>query len=175
MRRSCSAGFTLLELLVVLAIVAILSAGAVVGFRQARIRSNETSAVTTLNALNRGQFVFMQSCGRQRYAPTLQTLATPAPGDEHGFVSPDLGASDPLVKSGYFFELTGTPATEGEQTCTGAVPLERYRLTGDPLSPGTTGTRFYGTNTDRVIYEDGQTFHPDMPESGPPGHGVEIK
>ena len=174
-RNSGTSGFTLLELLVVLAIVALLASVAMAGYRQARMRSAESSAVTTLNALNRGQFLYMQSCGKQRYAPTLVALATPAPGDEHGFVSPDLAQTEPLVKSGYYIEMTGTPSTEGEQTCTGAVPLDRYRITADPITRGVNGTRYYGTNTDRVIYEDVETFRDNMPENGAPGHGAEIK
>ena len=173
--RRAESGFTLLELLVVLAIVALLASMAMVGTRYARVRSSEASAISTLNTINRGQFMFMQSCGKQRYAPTLQALASPAPGDEHGFISPDLGAPEALQKSGYLFTMSGTAATEGDQTCTGAVPLDRYRLTADPLNVGISGTHFYGTNTDRVIYEDLATFQSDMPETGAPGHGTEIK
>jgi prepilin-type N-terminal cleavage/methylation domain-containing protein len=173
--RRSESGFTLLELLVVLTIVALLASMAMVGYRYARVRSAEASAISTLNSINRGQFIYMQSCGKQRYAPNLQALASPAPGDEHGFISPDLGVSDPLQKTGYLFQMTGTPATEGEQTCTGAVPLDRYRITADPLNVGITGNHFYGTNTDRVIYEDLATFVDNMPESGAPGHGTEIK
>ena len=65
MRRSAS-GFTLIELLVVMAIVALLASMAMFGYRYARIRSAEASAVSTLTTINRGQFMFMQSCGRQR-------------------------------------------------------------------------------------------------------------
>jgi prepilin-type N-terminal cleavage/methylation domain-containing protein len=173
--RTGSAGFTLLELLVVLAIVAVLAGGALVGYRHSRIRAAEAAMVQTLTTLNRAQFLYMQSCGRQRYAPTLVALGTPAPGDEHGFVSADLAASDPLLKDGYVVELSGTPASEGEQTCTGTVPLSSYRLTADPTNPGVTGTQFYGTNADRVIYSDLATFQRDMPETGAPGHGQEIK
>ena len=168
-------GFTLIELLVVMVIVALLASMAVFGYRHARIRSAEASAVATLTTINRGQFMFMQSCGRQRYAPTLLALASPAPGDQHGFISADLGVPEGLQKSGYFFHLTGTAATEGEQTCTGAVPLDRYRLTADPLNRGVSGNHAYGTNSDRIIYEDLASFFEDMPETGPPGHGTEIK
>ncbi|MGH9372142.1 MAG: hypothetical protein ACRD15_11485, partial [Vicinamibacterales bacterium] len=88
-------------------------------------------------------------------------------------LSPDLAVSDPLQKSGYAFQMTGTEATEGAQTCTGGAPLERYRLTADPLNPGS--ARFFGTNTDRVIYADVASFAADMPETGAPGHGAEIR
>ena len=168
-------GFTLIELLVVLTIVALLAGMAMAGYRQARVRSAEAAAIGALNAINQAQFVYMQSCGRHRYAPTLTALGTPAPGHDRGFISPDLAAADPLQKSGYLFQMSGTAATEGEQTCTGLVPLERYRVTADPLASGSTGIRFFGTNGDRVVYEDVTSFAADMPESGAPGHGVEIR
>jgi len=170
-----SAGFTLLELLIVMAIVAILATAAMVGYRQSKIRAAEGAIISALTTLNQAQFLYMQSCGRQRYAPTLVALGTPAPGDEHGFVSADLAASDPLLRNGYVIALTGTPASEGEQTCTGSVPLTGYRLTADPTTPGVTGNQFYGTNGERVVYGDVASFEKDMPETGAPGHGQEIR
>ena len=157
-----------------MAIVALLATVALVGYRYARTRSLEAAVITSLTAINHAQFAYMQSCGGQRYAPTLVSLGTPVPGNEHGFISPDLAVSDPLQKSGYVFQMTGTEATESEPTCTGAVPIERYRLTADPMQPGDSA-RFFGTNTDRVIYHDAATFAEDMPETGPPGHGAEIR
>ena len=170
-----SDGFTLLELLMVAAIVAVLAGAALVGYRQSKIRAGEASTVSSLRSLNQAQFVYMQSCGKQRYAPNLVALGTPLPGEDHGLVSADLAVADPLIKSGYLIEMTGQPATEGDQTCTGAVPLDHYRITADPLSPGVTGRNFYGTNTDRVVYQDLRSFRDDMPEIGAPGHGEEIK
>lgn len=172
--RAPQSGFTLIELLVVIVIVALLATMAMVGYRDARTRSEEASAITALTAINQAQFAYMQTCGRQRYAPTLVTLGTPPPGDDSGFVSPDLAVSDPLQKSGYVLQMSGTQATEGQQTCTGGVPLERYRLTADPVRAGS-GHRFFGTNTDRVIFDDTVTFVEDMPETGAPGHGAEIR
>lgn len=167
-------GFTLVELLIVMAIVGLLLTMAMAEYRHGRVRSQEAAAITALNAINHAQFAFMQSCGKQRYAPTLETLGQPAPGNDRGFISPDLALSDPLEKSGYRFTLSGTPSTEGEQTCNGAVPLERYKLTADPLGQWL-DSRYFGTNSDRGIYADHATFAEDMPETGAPGHGAEIR
>jgi hypothetical protein len=55
------------------------------------------------------------------------------------------------------------------------MPVSGYQVTADPLIPGSTGDRFFGSNTDRVVYHDTATFSGNMPETGAPGHGVEIK
>jgi prepilin-type N-terminal cleavage/methylation domain-containing protein len=172
---SRAAGFTLLELLVVVAIVSLVGALGAAGYRQARIRGAEAAAIAALHTINQAQFAYMQSCGNQRYAPTLVALGTPVPGYEYGFVSADLATADPLLKSGYVFELGGTPATEGDRSCTDVVPLVTYRLTADPAQPGYSGNAYFGTNTDRVIYTGSASFAESMPETGPPGHGAEIR
>ena len=170
-----SAGFTLLELVVVVMIVALLAAMATAGYRHARIRSSEAATIAALNAINQAQFAYMQSCGNQRYAPSLAALGVTPPGHDAPFISPDLAVSDPLSKSGYLFQLSGTPATEGGPTCTGDVPLDSYRLTADPLQPGVSGARYFGTNTDRVIYAADASLAEEMPEKGRPGRGEEIR
>jgi hypothetical protein len=96
------------------------------------------------------------------------------PTTSQPFLSPDFGI-DPLVKSGYRFTLGGTVVTDSGVTCTGATPVESYQLTADPERPGLSGVRYFGTNTDRVLYEDTETFTGSMPETGPPPHGTEMK
>ena len=174
-RGDDSAGFTLVELLIVVAIVGILASISMALYRNARIRAGETTAVATLQALNQAQFAFSQACGNQHYAPSLVSLATPMPSTGQPFVSPDLGV-DPLVKGGYRFTMAGTAVSDAGLTCTGIPPVESYQITADPVTPGLSGSRFLATNTDRVLYEDSEkTFAPDMPEKGTPTHGVEMK
>ncbi len=167
-------GFTLIELLIVLSIVGVLASVSMAFYWSARVRGGEAAAVATLQTIDQAQFAFAQACGNQRYAPTLAGLTTPMPTTGHGFLSADLGA-DPLLKTGYRFEMTGTVVTDGGLTCTGLNPVESYQVTADPERPGQSGIRFFATNTDRVVYEDTVTFVGNMPETGAPGHGRETK
>lgn len=175
MRPGDASGFTIVEILIVMALIAIISSIAVIGTRHARVRSAETAAVSALRTINQAQFAYMQSCGNQAYAPTLVSLGTPALGSDSAFLSPDLTQSDPLQKSGYAFQMGGTPQPDAVLTCNGVMPIASYQVTADPLNPGLTGIRYFGSNSDRVIYSDLVTYTGNMPESGAPGHGAEIR
>ena len=173
--HSRQSGFTLVELLIVLSIVGLLGATSMAIYRNARVRADETAAIATLQAITQAQFGYAQLCGKGRYAPSLVALTTPMPTTSQPFLSPDLGV-DPLVKSGYTFTLGGTLVADAAlRTCTDATPLETYQVTADPERPGLSGTRYFATNTDRVLYEDTETFTGTMPESGAPPHGTEMK
>jgi prepilin-type N-terminal cleavage/methylation domain-containing protein len=173
--RTASSGFTLIELLLVLAIVGVVVSIGMAGFRVARVKGNETAALSALTAINQAQVAFAQACGNGRYAPTLAALGAPMPTSGRGFLSPDLTTGDPVVKSGYQFVMTGTEAVDVKPACTGIMPVSGYTVTADPLIPGTTGDRYFGSNTDRVVYQDGETFAGNMPGTGAPAHGAEIK
>lgn len=175
MHRRRGAGFTLVELLIVLAIVGVVVSVGMAGFRAARVRGNETAAVAALTAINQAQVAFAQACGHGRFAPSLSALGTPMPTTGRGFLSPDLTVGDTVVKTGYLFVMAGTEAVDSRPSCTGVMPVAGYRVTADPIVPGSTGDRFFASNGDRVVYEDGETFTGNMPETGAPGHGVEIK
>lgn len=162
-------------MLIVLFIVAILLAIATAAYRQFRLRGGETAAVAALDTINQAQFAYMQTCGNQLYAPTLGELGKPLPGTDSAFLSPDLAREgEEILKSGYVFRMSGTPASDAPKTCTDATPVSGYRVTADPAVPGVGGERYYATNTDRAIFEDTKSFHPEMPETGPPGHGREL-
>jgi prepilin-type N-terminal cleavage/methylation domain-containing protein len=169
-----SQGFTLVELLIVFAIVGVLAAMGAAGYRLARLRSAEAAAIAALDAINQAQFAYFQTCGKQRYAPSLTSLGVPIPGGD-AFLSPDLTSADVIIKSGYQLQMAGPQVTDTATTCNGATPVESYQVTADPVTPGSTGIRFFGSNTDRVIYEDAVTFTGNMPLTGTPSHGAEIR
>ena len=168
-------GFTLVELLVVIIIVAVLLAISVVLYRGARVRGGESAAIATLDLINQAQFAFMQTCGNQRYAPTLAALGTPTPRGGSAYLSPDMTTGDTVVKGGYSYQMAGTPVTDDSRTCTDVTPVVGYQVTADPTVPGLTGSRYFGSNTDRVIFEGTETFLGIMPETGPPERGTEIQ
>jgi len=174
-REMSERGFTLIELLIVLAIVGLIAGVAMAQYRTVRVRGNEVAAIAALHAIGQAQFAFAQSCGNQRYAPTLVALGTPMPTTGNAFLSPDMTVADPLVKSGYTFVLGGTAVTDNGLTCTGVTPVASYQVSADPVNPGISGMRFFGTNTDKAIFEDTATFAGNMPETGNPGHGIELR
>ena len=169
-----SRGFTLVELLLVIAIIGILATISIANYQYARLRGSETAAVGALSAINKAQFTYMQTCGRQKFAPSLTSLGKPNPGSNVPFLSPDLTSADQIEKSGYRIQMSGTQVLEPLQTCTGDTPLESYQITADPLVENTTGKRYYGTNVTLVIYESAETLTGKMPETGVPPLGQEI-
>jgi prepilin-type N-terminal cleavage/methylation domain-containing protein len=80
-----AAGFTLVELLIVMAIVGVLLSAGMVGWRYALVRGHETAAVAALTAINQAQAAHAQVCGNGHFAPTLAALGTPMPTSGHAF------------------------------------------------------------------------------------------
>ena len=169
-------GFTLIELMIVMAVIGVLLAIAFNQYRGMQARGNDASAVGSLRAIAAAQWQFALTCGNMKYATVLPDLAKPVPATGEGFLSPDLTVADTFEKSGYIFTMTGKPLDGVPPACNGAPVAEGYAATADPVRPGVSGGYYYGVNADRILYVDEQeTYTGNLPESGAAGHGGEVR
>ncbi|HEY2432116.1 MAG TPA: YfhO family protein [Vicinamibacterales bacterium] len=169
-------GFTLIELMIVLAIIGVLLAIAFNEYRGMQARGNEASALSSMRSIASAQAQFSMTCGNLKYAATLPGLGQPSPVTGAAFLSPDLTSAETIEKSGYSLHLAGKPLNDAPPACNGAAVADGYAATADPLKPGASGAAFYGINADRVLYvDDDKSFREDLAESGAPSHGRELK
>jgi prepilin-type N-terminal cleavage/methylation domain-containing protein len=169
-------GFTLLELMIVLAILAVLLTVAFTEYRGMQAKGNEASALASMRSISVAEWQYALTCGNTKYAATLEALGQPVPQTGHAFLSPDLAQPNGFEKSGYKFQLAAKPIDSAPPGCNGAPVAETYAATADPMQPGRTGKFFFGVNADRIVFVDEEkSFTGEMPESGNPGHGSEVK
>jgi len=139
-------GFSLIELLIVVAIILIIAAIAVPNLLRSRIAANQASAVQTLRTINTAEVSYASTFG-VGYSPTLAALGpAPAAGATAaaaGLVDNLLGM-DPAVKSGY----TSTYTTGGVDA---SGITNTYTVGSVPSVPGTTGTNYFFTDQTFVI------------------------
>ncbi len=134
--RNKQKGFSLIELLIVVAIILIIAAIAIPNLLRSKMAANEASAVGSLRSINTAAVTFSTQCGS--YPPSLAAMGPP-------FVActtADLidGVLSAGTKSGYTF--TYTPS---------AAPATTYTLTATPVTVGTTGQRYFFTDQSGVI------------------------
>jgi prepilin-type N-terminal cleavage/methylation domain-containing protein len=142
-RKRNQKGFSLIELLIVVAIILIVAAIAIPNLLQARVAANEASAVASLRTINTAMITYNSSYPTVGFAPTLVALSGTncAPPDEtNACLIDNLLASG--TKNGYTFNATGI----------GTAPTGGYFATGLPLAGG--GNRSFCTTEDGTIRLD---------------------
>jgi len=138
-------GFSLIELLIVVAIILIISAIAIPSYLRSRMQANEASAVSSLRMINTAAIT---------YSSTYVNVGYPTNMADMGGANPCTATStsaclidDSLAqgtKSGYSIVWTGD----------GATPSVAYTIAGAPLVVGSSGQRMFCTDQTGVIRFD---------------------
>jgi len=168
-------GFTLVELLIVIAIIGIIAAIAVPAMLRARRTANEAAAIGSLRALNTAESSYAAVAGKGGFSPLLATLATPCPSSTSAFISPDLSI-DPAVKSGYTVTVAASASSSpGPSDCNGVTTETAYYTTAVPVSAGLSGLRGFASSSSGAIFFDPTGVAPTEAQMTPGGGGKTIQ
>ena len=142
-------GFSLIELLIVVAIILIIAAIAIPNLLRSRMAANEASAVGSLRTINTAQVTFSSTYGIG-YG-TLAALGSPAGACAASVTQACLIDSNLTggTKSGYVFVSTPLPAAG-----TAANPATDFVSSAIPQAPGQSGQSDFCSDDSGVIRRD---------------------
>jgi len=142
MRRA--KGFSLIELLIVVAIILVIAAIAVPNFLRSRLIANESAAAAAVRTVNTAQISYNSSYPTVGYASALSSLGGTCTGTAVPTTAGDCLIDAVLAggtKSGYSFAISNTSGT----------PNAGYNVIAAPVSVNLTGVRYFCSYADAVI------------------------
>jgi prepilin-type N-terminal cleavage/methylation domain-containing protein len=138
-------GFSLIELLIVVAIILIIAAIAIPNLLRARMAANESSAVASIRTINTAQITYNSTYPTTGFAGSLAVLGGVAPCTPTSttacLIDSVLAAG---TKSGYLFVAAGVAGT----------PSVSYYANAKPVTKNQTGIRAFCSFEDAVVRVD---------------------
>jgi type IV pilus assembly protein PilA len=147
-------GFSLIELLIVVAIILIIAAIAIPSLLRSRMAANDSAAANTIRTLNTSEVAYLTAYPTVGYAQILTNLgpngtacAAANVDSTHACLVDSLIACGPgpCTKAGYNYFLTGTPAAPA------TAPNPDYVVSAGAMTVGTTGNTAFCSMPDGVI------------------------
>ena len=134
-------GFSLIELLIVVAIILIIAAIAIPNLLRSRIAANEASAVGSIRTINTSEITYASTYPDVGFAGLTALGGAGGTSAGAGLLDSVLGcAAGTCTKSGYAFNVTTS----------GTAPISTYTVVGNP-SNAQTGQRHFFSDQSGVI------------------------
>jgi prepilin-type N-terminal cleavage/methylation domain-containing protein len=166
--RRSDAGFTLVELCVVIVVLGILLVMASALLSRARVAGNESAAIGAMRVISSAQFAYLNGCGHGYYATSLPVLAAKTAVGSQGYLSEDLGTSATPIRNGYRLAMgVGAEGAVSGTDCAGRPTQTSYYAWAVPITPGRTGNRTFATNPKGAVWQKMGPTPPPEP-FGPP-------
>jgi prepilin-type N-terminal cleavage/methylation domain-containing protein len=134
-------GFSLIELLIVVAIILIIAAIAIPNLLRSKMSANDSAAAASIRTINTSEVTFATNYPTIGYGNTLATLGPSTNCDSTGACLIDSVLSGG-TKSGYKYFMTSVATT---------APFGDYTISAGPITWNSSGSANYCSNADAVI------------------------
>jgi type IV pilus assembly protein PilA len=145
-------GFSLIELLIVVAIILIIAAIAIPNLLKARLAANESAAVGTLRTMVTAAVTY-ESTYQNGFPATQDVFGGAAPGNctAANLLDGSLAVAGGAQKSGYTITYNGLTALTSTATCATAG-VATFVINAVPIVPQQTGNRTFCTDESGAIH-----------------------